>query len=262
TQERYHNSGHWVWLEQAWQDVRYGARMLRKSPVFSAISILTLALGSGANTAVFSIVNGVLLSSLPYREPDRLVRIWESLPGQSQIMVAYPDYKDWQERNRVFDGVALFSPFRTMALTGGDVPEQTRIGTATASLFDVLGMSPIIGRDFRSDDDHPGAARVVMLTNAFWQQHHGSDPRVLGKTLSLDGLPYTVIGVLPPTVGLGFVDVWIPMGLAADDESFNRSNHPGLIGVGRLKPGVTLEQMNSDLARISREIVAEHPKES
>jgi putative ABC transport system permease protein len=261
-QERYHNTSRWLWLEHVGQDLRYAMRMLRKSPVFSTIAVITLALGIGANTAVFSIVNGVLLSALPYREPERLVRLWETLPGSPEIMVSYPDYQDWQEQARVFDGVALFSPFRTMTRTGGDLPERTGVGMATGNLFDVLGVAPVVGRAFRADDDRPGAARVVMLTSSYWQQHNGSDPRVLGTTLPLDGDPYTVIGVLPPTVGIGFVDVWIPMGLFADDPSFNRSNHPGLIGVGRLKPGVTIGQLNADLARVSREIVAENPQAS
>ena len=261
-QERYHGGGRWMMVEQLAQDVRYAARMLRKSPLFSGIAILTIALGIGANTAVFSIVNGVLLSPLPYREPERLVKIWETLPGLSQATVSYPDYKDWQERARVFDGVAVYSPYANKTLTGGDLPERVGVGLATANLFDVLGLAPVIGRGFRAEDDRPGVGRVVMLTNGFWHQRYGGEARVLGRTLTLDGDPYTVVGVLPPTVGLGSVDLWVPVGLSANDPSFTRENHPGLIGVGRLKRGVTIALMNNDLARISREIEAEHPKES
>jgi len=261
-QERYHSTGRWVWVEQLAQDVRYAARMLRKSPLFSGIAILTIALGIGANTAVFSIVNGVLLSPLPYREPERLVKIWETLPGLSEATVSYPDSRDWQERARVFDGVAVYSPYSNKTLTGGDVPERVGVGLASANLFDVLGLAPVIGRGFRPDDDRPGVARVVMLASGFWQQRRGGDAHVLGTTLMLDGEPYTVIGVLPPMVGLGSVDLWVPVGLSANDPSFTRPNHPGLIGVGRLRRGVTIGQMNQDLARISREIMAEHPKES
>src|SRR5215467_14294339 len=123
-QEQYHDEGAWLWVEQLLLDVRYAARMLRKSPLFSGIAILTVALGIGANTAVFSIVNGVLLSPLPYRQPERLVKIWETLPGLSEATVSYPDYKDWQERARVFDGVAVYSPYSNKTLTGGDVPER------------------------------------------------------------------------------------------------------------------------------------------
>jgi len=261
-QERYHSAGRWVWVEQLLQDVRYAARMLRKSPLFSGIAILTIALGIGANTAVFSIVNGVLLSPLPYRAPERLVKVWETLPGLSQATVSYPDYKDWQERTRVFDGVAVYGPYANKTLTGGDLPERVGVGLASANLFDVLGLAPAIGRGFRADEDRPGVGRVVILSNGFWQQRYGGEARVLGRTLTLDGDPYTVIGVLPPTVGLGSVDLWVPVGLSANDPSFTRENHPGLIGVGRLKRGVTITQMNNDLARISREIQAEHPRES
>jgi predicted permease len=262
TQERYHDTSRWVWLEQLVQDLRYAARMLRKSPLFSGMAIITLALGIGASTAVFSVVNGVLLSSLPYREPERLVKIWESLPGMSQIMVAYPDYLDWKARARVFDGVALYSPFRSMTLTGGAFPERVSVGFATANLFDVLGVAPSVGRGFRADDDQPGAGRVALLATGYWQRTLGADRDVVGKRVPLDGETYTVIGVVPPTVGLGAVDIWVPMGLFVKTESFSRGNHPGLIGVGRLKPDATLEQMNADLARVSREIVAENPKES
>jgi len=261
-QERHHRTSRWVWAEQIAQDVRYAARMLRKSPLFSSIAILTVALGIGANTAVFSIVNGVLLSPLPYREPERLVKIWETLPGLSEATVSYPDYKDWQERARVFNGVAVYSPYSNRTLTGGDVPERVGVGLASANLFDVLGVATVIGRAFRPEDDRPGVARVVMLASGFWQQRQGGDARVLGSTLTLDGEPYTVIGVLPPMVGLGSVDLWVPVGLSANDPSFSRPNHPGLIGVGRLQRGVTVGQMNQDLARIAREIAAEHPTES
>ena len=261
-QEQYHDSGKAVWLEHVAQDVRYAGRMLRKNPVFSAMAVVTLALGIGANTAVFSVVNGVLLSSLPYREPQRLVRLWESLPSVPQIMVSYPDYLDWRARARVFDDVALFGPYTSMTLTGGDLPERLGVGLATGNLFDMLGVAPTAGRGFRPDDDVPGAPRVVLLTTGYWQRRFASDPSVIGTTLSLDGNPYHVIGVLPPTVGLGVVDVWAPMGLFAKTPPFNRANHPGLMGIGRLKPGVSLAQMNADLARVSREIVAEHPKEA
>ena len=261
-QERYHDGARLGWLEQAMMDVRYASRMLRKSPGFTAISILTLALGIGANTAVFSVVNGVLLSPLPYREPERIVKVWESLPGMSQIMVSYPDYKDWKVRARVFDDIALYSPFRTMTLTGGELPERIGVGLATANVFGLLGAAPVIGRDFVAGDDQPGAARAALVTSGFWKRHFGSDRGVLGKTLALDGETYRIIGAAPPTVGLGTVDVWVPMALFEKTESFTRGNHPGLIGVGRLKPGVTIAQMNADLTRVSAELRAEYPGET
>lgn len=261
-QERYHDASRTRWLEQVMQDVRYAARMLRKSPVFSAMAILTLALGIGANTAVFSVVNGVLLSGLPYRQPDRIVELWETLPGVERIVISYPDYQDWRARNRVFDEIALYSPYGGKTDTGGDLPQQIGVGTATASFFPLLGVTPVVGRTFTTDDDQPGAALTVMLGSGYWRTHFAADPGIVGKTISLDGEPYKVIGVLPPLPGFKTLETWIPMGLAANSPSFGRGNHPGLRGVGRLKPGVTVEQMRADLARLSREIVAEHPKEA
>jgi putative ABC transport system permease protein len=258
-QERYHEAGMWVWVEQVLLDVRHAARMLRKSPLFSAIAIVTLALGIGANTAVFSVVDAVLLRSLPYREPERLVKTWESLPGAPQIMVSYPDYKDWRERTRVFDDIALYGPFGSMTLTGGEFPVRVSAGRATANLFPLLGVAPVVGRGLRAEDDHDGAERVVLLTSGYWKRQYASDPGVVDRSLSLDRQPYRIVGVLPQTPGLGGVDVWVPVGLFEKTDGFTRGNHPGLIGVGRLKHGVTLAQMNADLARVSREIVAENP---
>jgi putative ABC transport system permease protein len=261
-QERYHDTSRGVWLEHLLQDIRYAARMLRKSPVFTLMAIITLALGIGANTAVFSVVNGVLLSRLPYREPDRLVELCESLPNVDRIMISYPDYKDWKDRNRVFDDIALYAPYGGKANTSGDIPEQLGVGRATSNLLGLLGVAPVIGRDFTSDDDQPGAVPVVLLAAGYWRTHFAADPGVVGKTISLDGEPYKIVGVAPPLTGMKVVDAWIPMGLVINTPEYNRGNHPGLRGVGRLKPGVTIEQMRADLTRISREIVAEHPKET
>jgi putative ABC transport system permease protein len=261
-QDRFHDAGPWLWLEQMLLDVRYALRMLRKSPVFTAVAVITLGLGIGASTAVFSVVSAVLLRSLPYREPERLVKIWESLPTAPQIMVSYPDYKDWRVRARVFEDVAVYNPFTSKTLTGGQLPERLAVGLTSANLFDVLGVSPVVGRGFRADDDRDGAERVAMLGSGYWRRQFASDPKVIGRVLSLDGEPYTVIGVLPPTVGLGGFDVWLPVGLFEKSESYGRGNHPGLMGVGRLKPGVTIAEMNADLTRVSREIVAEYPTEA
>ncbi len=261
-QERYHDAGRFVWLEQLAADVRYATRMLRKTPLFTAMAVLTLALGIGANTAVFSVVNGVLLSRLPYREPDRLATLWESLPDAPRIMISYPDYLDWKARNRVFEDVALYGPYGGSANTGGDVPKQLSVGTATSNLFSLLGVKPLVGRVFADGDDKPGAPNIALLGAAYWRTDFAADPGVMGKTISLDGEAYKIIGVLPPLPGIGTLQVWRPMRPDLDSVSFNRGNHPGLHGIGRLKPGVSVEQMVEDLKRISREIVAEHPAES
>src|SRR5215211_3852363 len=259
-QERFHDAGRFAALLDLGKDVQYALRMLRKTPGFTAIATLTLALGVGANTAVFSVVNGVLLNPLPYRDPSRIVRLWETLPTADQIMVSYPDYLDWKRRARVFEDVALYSPFSSMALTGGDVPERVGVGQATANLFPLLGMEPVLGRGIHAEDDRPGAARVTLLTERWWNVRFGGDRNIIGRRLTLGGETYTVIGVIPRTVGLGSVDLWVPLGVREGTPDFNRGNHPGLIGVGRLKPGITIAQMNADLERVSSQLRAEYPQ--
>ena len=261
-QERYHDAGGLLWLEQLFADVRYALRMLRKTPLFTAIVTITLALGIGANTAVFSVVNGVLLAPLPYRVPDRLVELWETLPNADRVMISYPDFVDWKTRNRVFEDIALYGPYGGKANTTGDIPRQIGVGTATANLFRLLGVKPTIGRDFLPSEDQPGGTPVALLGDSYWRSEFAADTGVLGRVISLDGEPYRVIGVLPPLPSFKLLEVWVPLRPDLDVASFNRGNHPGLRSVGRLRPGVGIEQMRADLARISREIVAEHPKEA
>jgi len=259
-QERYHDAGGLLW--QAFADLRYAFRVLRKTPLFSAIVIVTLALGIGANTAAFSVVNGVLLAPLPYRAPDRLVELWETLANLDRIMISYPDFVDWKQRSQVFEDIALYGPYGGMANTSGDIPRQIGVGTATANLFHLLGVKPTIGRDFLPSEDRPGGTPVALLGDSYWRSEFAADTSVLGRVISLDGEPYRIIGVLPPLPSFKLLEVWIPLRPDLDTASFNRGNHPGLRGVGRLRPGVSIEQMRADLARISREIVAEHPKEA
>jgi putative ABC transport system permease protein len=260
--ERFDDTSRWLWLDHLARDVRYGLRMLRKAPGFSIVTILTLALGIGANTAVFSVVNGVLLAPLPYRDASRLVTLWESLPSSPQIMLSYPDFLDWKQRTRVFDDLALYSPYWSMSMTGADAPERVGVGYASANLFQMLGVKPTLGRDLHADDDRVGAERTALVTEAFWRRRFGSDPSVLQRRVTLDGNVYVIVGVLPPTVGLGRVDFWVPVGLFAAAPNFGRDNHPGLRGLGRLKAGVTVEQMAMDLTRVAAQLREEHPKEN
>ena len=259
-QERYHDAGGLLW--QVLADLRYAFRVLRKTPLFSAIVIVTLALGIGVNTAAFSVVNGVLLAPLPYRAPDRLVELWETLPNVDRIMISYPDFVDWTKRSRVFEDIALYGPYGGMANTTGDIPRQIGVGTATATLFRLLGVKPTIGRDFLPSEDQPGGTPVALLGDSYWRSEFAADTAVLGRVISLDGEPYRIVGVLPPLPSFKLLEVWVPLRPDLDTASFNRGNHPGLRGVGRLRPGVSIEQMRADLARISREIVAEHPREA
>jgi predicted permease len=211
---------------------------------------------------VFSVINGVLLEPLPYREPARVVQIWESLPGTPQIMVSYPDYLDWRARSRVFEDIGLYGPFWLMSMTGGDLPVRVAVGRATGNLFSMLGVTPLVGRVFTPEDDRPSSPKTAVISQEAWRTRFAADPRVIGRRLTLDGEAYSIIGVIPLTVGLGRLDFWIPIGHEVGTSNYNRGNHPGLIGVGRLKPGITIGQMNADLERVASEIRAEHPQEA
>ena len=251
------------WLEQLNQDVRYGVRALRNSPGFTAVAALTLALGIGANTAIFTVLNGVIFRPLPFEDPGRVVMVWESTKDLPQIMVSYPNYLDSRGRMRTFEDYAVYNGYGSFTLTGMGNAERIAGGLATGNLFSVLGVRPALGRLFTSRDDQVGAERVAVISDAFWQQKFARDSSVLGKALMLDGFVYTIVGVLPPRVRIAQREVWIPIGLFANTERFSsRENHPGTIGIGRLKPGVTLAQMQADLDALYAQLRAEYPREN
>jgi putative ABC transport system permease protein len=245
------------------QDLRYGVRMLLKKPGFTLIAIMALALGIGANTAIFSVVNGVLLRPLPFEDPDRLVRLGEwsqQVPGMS---ISYPNLLDWREQNRVFTEIAA-TRFVSYNLTGVDEPERLQGRDVTANFFDVLGVKPALGRSFLPEEDHANSNRVVILSHGLWQRRFGSDPKILGKQLTLSDASYTVIGVLPKEYRFGSpTDVFVPMGLRENTEMIrNRDNHPGIYAYARLKPGVTFEQAESEMKGIAARLAQAYPKEN
>ena len=244
------------------QDIHYAFRSLRRQPAFALIAIVTLGLGIGANTAIFSVVNGVLLSPLPYREPERLVLLWESVRDMPQITVSYPDYLDWRRGAKSFEDLAVYDEGDSYTLTGAGDPETVLGHLASGNLFSLLGIRPALGRLLSPADDNPGAAPAAVLSDGFWRRRFGADSAIVGRTLVLNGAPYTVAGVLPPEMRLGGGDIWLPVGLFTSSPRYARGEHTGLLGVGRLKPGVTLEQMRLDLAEVSRQISAEHPAEA
>jgi putative ABC transport system permease protein len=250
-------------METLWQDVRYGFRMLLKKPGFTAVAILALALGVGANTAIFSVVNGVLLRPLPFKDPDRLVRLGEwskQVPGMS---ISYPNFKDWREQNHVFEGIAAMQ-FDSYNLTGADEPERLQGRNVSWNFFDVLGVRPAAGRSFRPEEDRAGAPRVCVISNSLWQRRFGSDQKVLGRAVTLNGEPYTVVGVLP--VGYRFgtpTDVFVPIGLGeASERMAPRDNHPGIYAVARMKEGVRVEQAEAEMKSIAERLGAAYPKEN
>src|SRR5690348_2469955 len=180
------------------QDLRFALRSLRRQPALTAIAVITLALGIGANTAIFSVINGVLLKPLPYREPNRLVMLWETLPGGDRPLVSYPNYLDWRQRQRAFEDIAAYNPFPGFTMTGQGDAQDVNGSLVTGNYLQLLGIHAALGRLITPTDDSPGAARVVVLRHGFFQSRFGGDPSVIGRTLLLDNRAYTVVGVLEP----------------------------------------------------------------
>ena len=234
-------------MRTLWPDLRFGARMLLKKPGFTMIVMLTLGLGIGANTAIFSVVNAVLLRALPYPQPERLAVLTEKRLGGQRMGVAYPNYQDWRERAKSFTEVAGFRG-ALLNLTGVDKPAQLQCRQVSWNFFRMLGVQPQLGRLFVADDDKQGAAHIVLLSHAFWQEKLGGDPDIVGKAISLDRSSYTVIGVLP--VGFEFFrkdDLFIPLNISLSSADLGRGNHSGLNALARLKDWVSVEQASAEM---------------
>lgn len=245
--------------ETLWQDVRYGARMLRKNPGFTLVAVLTLALGIGANSAIFSVVNAVLLRPLAFRDPGKLCLVTESLPSFPSLGPSYQNYVDFRDQAKSFDGLAAVHIDR-LNLTGRGDPERLSAQMATASLFPLLGVNAIEGHTFTSDEDRYGGPAVVLLSYGFWQRNFGGTPNILGKTIRLNDQPYTVTGILPA----GFqiivpVDVVVPFAPWAHGLPDDRNWHPGITAVGRLRQGVTLERARVEMAAIAQRLAKQYP---
>jgi len=239
-------------METFWQDLRYGARMLLKNPGITLVVILALALGIGANTAIFSVVNAVLLRPLPYDQSDRLVFLSETSQVMPEISISYPNFTDWRSQNHVFEHIGV-SNRSSYNLTGAGEAERLITGQVSADLFSALRVNAALGRVFTNDEDKPGGAPVVVLSYGLWQRRFGGQSSILNQALTLNGKSYTVIGVMPQ----GFlypsrVEMWVPVGQLSGESSWQlRGNHPGLYGVARLKPGVTLAQAQADMGNIA-----------
>ena len=240
------------------QDLRYGLRTLRKSPGFTAIAILALALGIGANTAIFSVVNGVLLRPLAYPEPDRLVNIFETTREFNQASVAYPNYLDWRAGSRSFTDMGIYRG-DDFNFTGSGEPEQVAGEYMSASLLPVLGVTPFLGRRFLPEDDRQGAACAVMLSYGFWKERFAADPNILGRSLNLNARNCTVAGVLPFGFRLSGAKVYLPIEQMGPVELHPRDNHPGLRVLGRLKPGVPIAAAQAEMTSIAANLAREYP---
>ncbi len=251
-------------MQTLWQDVRYAFRMLAKNPGFTAVAVLTLALGIGANTALFSVVNGVLLNPLPYPHPEQLVTLRESKPNFATGSISYPNFLDWQKDNRTFASMAILRGNRSFILTGLGEAEQVDAVFVSTGFFEQLGVSLVLGRAFAPGEDRIGAAPTVMITAGFWKRKFGSAPDVLGKSLTLDGRGYTIIGVIPATFdllgSLRSTEVFAPIGQWNNPLLMNRAAGLGIGGIGRLKPGITIEQARADLERVTQNLAAAYPE--
>ena len=252
-------------LETLGQDVVYGLRVLRKNPGFTVIAVLTLTLGIGANTALFSIVNGILLNPLPYPRPDELVTVHASKPNFDTGSVSYPNFRDWQRDNQSLSALAI-SRIYSFVLTGAGEAESIPSQFVSSDFFSILGVKPALGRLFAPGEDEIGRSPVVVISAGFWARKFGSKPDVLGKTLTLDGRDFTIIGVLPAdfnlTVGnFGPSEIYAPIGQWGNTALKDRAAGLGIHGIARLKPGVTLEQAQADMNNVSDRLAAAFPEE-
>jgi putative ABC transport system permease protein len=247
------------WLETLWQDLRYGARMLVKAPGFTSIAVITLALGVGANTAIFSVVNAVLLRPFPYEAPERLVILQESISAGG-FSPSYPNFADWRAENTVFDSMSAVRTNESFNLIGAGEPERLQGRVVSAGFFSTLGIKPLVGRDFLAEDDRPGATPAVILSYGFWQRRFGADQGIIGKQLTLNNQSFTVVGVTPANFQYGAeADVTVPIGLQA--ERFRlRGRDPGVNVVARLKPGVSQQQAETELNLIAARLEQQYPE--
>jgi putative ABC transport system permease protein len=243
------------------QDLRYALRWLRAEPGFAATAIVIIALGIGANTAVFSIADFVLIRPLPFQDPDRLVKVLETTPGYSGMELSPGNYRDWKKMNTVASAMATYTTF-SQNLTGSGMPERLEVGLVSADVFSVLGVAPIIGHEFSATDDVPGAPGTTVLTYAIWQARFGGDPAIIGRTISLDDKPYVVLGVMPAAFRFPSSEtaLWIPQRFP-EVMYGDRANNL-LDCVARLRPGVTLAQARADFVRVAAILEAQFPRDN
>jgi predicted permease len=253
-----------VAMQTFWQDVQYGLRMLLKNPGFTTIAIVTLALGIGANTALFSVVNGVLLNPLPYQEPERLVALYAKSKEFSRSSISYPNFLDWQRENRSFTALAAFRA-DNLNLTGVGDPERLRTEMISATFFPILGVKPVVGRVFSEQEDQLGGAPVIIISEGLWRRKFGGSPDVIGKSINLNAKLYAVVGVIPGNFHFqnnnfySNAEVFVPIGQWEEKLFRDRRTAMGMDGVGRLKPGVSFEQANAEMIAIAAHLAELYP---
>jgi predicted permease len=243
-----------------WQDVRYGLRILLNNPGFTLIAVLTLALGIGANTALFSVVNGVLLNPLPFPDPDKLIEVYAKTQSFEESSITYPNFLDWQKNNHSFSALGAFRSDE-YNMTGVGEPERLHGHMISADYFTALGIVPMLGRNILPEEDQAGGAPVVMIGDGLWKRKFGLSPEVLGKSITLNGKAHTIVGVAQGQItGLSPSDVYVPIGQWTDATFRNRAISMGTHALGRLKPGVTFEQAKADMDSIARNLEAAYPE--
>jgi len=253
-----------LWLQpkrledEMFQDLRFGARMLVKNPGFTIVAIVTLALGIGANTAIFSVINAVLLRSLPFTYAERLVMIWETHPAFPRVGAPIPDFQDGGAQAQSFEEVAVHADrLRDAVLVGKGEPAQVQGSYISQNLFPMLGLKPALGRNFLPEEEQRDKNHVVILSQAIWRQSFAGDPEIIGKNVRLNDDSFTVVGVMgeqyPPNM-----DVWLPLSHLPADDFVNRSHHRVLV-VGRLKSGVTMERARSEMETIAARLQQAYP---
>ena len=246
------------------QDLKYGLRLLRRSPAFTLAAGLVLALGIGANTAIFTVVNAILLRPLPFPDAGRLMQVWhvppaKSFPGMTRFAVSSANYLDWKARSQAFQEMAIYT-FNSFSISGKGQPETVNSGAVSSDFFSVFQVQPKLGRVFTADEDQPGHNNVVILSYPFWQSHFGSDPKVVGQTINLDGRPSTIVGVMGPKFRRpGFAQIWTPLAMT-DKERAVRGEHHYMV-IARMKPDVPLKQAQAELDTISHNLEQQYPED-
>jgi putative ABC transport system permease protein len=241
-------------------DLRYAMRSLRTNPGFATVVMLTLALAIGATTAIFTIVDAVLLRPYPYADMDRIMILREATRTGQPISVLWLNFQDWRDQNQVFEHLGIYRPM-VMNLTGGEQPERVVSSLVSSDVFSALGIAPMIGRAFAPDDDQPAASRIAVVSERFWRVHFDRDARAVGRSIRLDGEPYTIVGVMPGDLRFPsrLTDVWIPLGVAVQTFPTARGAHPGLTVVGKLKAPISVARARADMDAIARRLEQQYP---
>ncbi len=252
-------------MESLLRDLRYGVRSLRKSPGFAIAGVLILGLGIGVNSAIFTVVNAVVLRPLPFADADRIMRLWHTPPpalftGSPTFALSPANFIDWEEQNQVFERMAIYRTGR-QTLTGSGEPDAVITVRASADFLPIVGLSPRLGRGFTRDDDRSGGARTALLSDAFYRTRFGGDPSTIGKTIVLDRIPYTVIGVVPDApVFVNRAQVYVPLAWTAEERA-TRNNH-NYVGIAKLRPGIDVARAQADMTAISKRLEAQYPDDN